>query len=230
MADTNGPSRGSRALGPRLWHRLADLVHGPGWRRMLLLRRAAAAVLAGFALVLALIPRAAPSGTTVLVAARDLGPGATLAPADLAIRNWPADLVPAGALRAPAAADGRVLAGAARAGEPLTDLRLAGPALAARAVGTSDAVSVPVRLADPGVAGLLAPGRAVDVVTTGPTADEPLVLASGAVVLAVLPADADPGIGAGAARGRLVLVALPHPIATRVAAASLAQPVALTLR
>ncbi|MFC5994290.1 SAF domain-containing protein [Pseudonocardia hispaniensis] len=230
MPGTSGTSRGSRALEPRLRHRIADLVHGPGRRRLLLLRRTAAATLAAFALVLALIPRAAPSGTTILVAARDLAPGTTLAAADLAVREWPTDLVPAGALRALTDADGRMLAGAARAGEPLTDLRLAGPILAARAVGSDDAVSVPVRLADPGVAGLLAPGRAVDVVTTGPTTDEPLVLAGGAVVLAVLPADTAPGVGAGAARGRLVLVALPHAAATRVAAASLAQPVAITLR
>ncbi|MCW0213943.1 MAG: SAF domain-containing protein [Pseudonocardia sp.] len=211
-------------VAPRRWHQAADLVHGPGWRRMAVLRRALAVALLLLAAILALAPTR--PGVDVLVAGRDLSPGATIAAADVVLRSWPAELVPAGVLHAVADADGRVLAGAARAGEPLTDLRLAGPALAAGATGSPNATGVPVRLADPDVAALLGPGSRVDVVTTAAEGAEPVVLAADAVVLTVL---ADDGRGA-AGRGRLVLVALPREIATRVAAASLTAQVAVTLR
>ncbi|MGQ0574138.1 MAG: SAF domain-containing protein [Pseudonocardia sp.] len=210
-------------LAPRLRHRLVDAVRGPGWRRVALARRTGAGLLAALALVLALAPRA--PGMAVLVAAHDLVPGARLTGADVVTREMPAEHVPAGALREQASADGRVLAGAARAGEVLTDVRLAGPELAARLHGSPGAAAVPVRLADADVAALLVPGSRVDVVTIGAAADEPVVLAEGAAVLAVLP----PGDGPGA-RGRLVLVAMSQALATRVAAAALTDQVAITLR
>lgn len=184
----------------------------PGWRRTALLRRLAAGLLTVLALVLALAPRAAAGGTPVVVAAADLPAGSTLAPGGLAVREWPPELVPAGAVVAVADAAGRVLVGAARAGEPLTDARLTG----GTAVGGDDA-AVPVRLADPDVAALLVAGRRVDVVTLGARAGEPLVLASDAQVVTVLP-------------GPLVLVAMPRALATRVAAAALSDQVAVTLR
>jgi Flp pilus assembly protein CpaB len=220
------PHRPDAPERPRL--RFPVRLRAPGWRRALLLRRALAGVLAAVALALALSPAAGAAGAAVLVAARDLPAGTTLGPADVTVRTWPDEIVPAGALNAPAQADGRILAGAARAGEPVTDLRLAGPSLAAIATGASDAVSVPIRLADPAVAGLLAAGSTVDVVTVGAAADDAVVLARGAVVLTVLPAET--GSGGGSARGRLVLVALPRPDATRLAAAALSQQVAVTLR
>ncbi len=229
MRGISGSARRAANLTPLLRDRLVELLHGPGWRRMVFARRTAAGLLAALALALALEPGAAGNNASLLVAAHDLAPGSTLGRADLALRRWPADLVPAGALTAPETADGRVLAGAARAGEPLTDLRLAGPELAASATGLPDAASVPIRLADPDVAGLLRPGSVVDVVTLGPAAGEPVVLARDAVVLTVLPADNRIGLG-GAGRGRLVLVALPRGSATRVAGASLSAQVALTLR
>jgi Flp pilus assembly protein CpaB len=206
-------------LTPRLRHRLAALIAGPGWRRIALARRVAAGALAVLALGLALAPRHT-AGVPVLVAAVDLAAGASLRPADLAVRWWPPELVPAGTLRDPAAADGRVLIGAARAGEPLTDVRLAGPAALGAPNGTT---AVPVRLADPGVAALLLPGSRVDVVSVGDSAAEPVVLAAAVSVLAVLPED-------GSRSGRLVLVAMPPGPAARVAAASLADQVAVTLR
>jgi Flp pilus assembly protein CpaB len=196
-------------LTPRPLSRLGALVVGPGWRRIALLRRAAAGALAALALLLALAPGA------------DVAAGATLRPTDLVVRPWPAELVPGGALPDPAAAQGRVLVGAARAGEPITDTRLAGPAAALGA--PAGAAAVPVRLADSGAAELLLPGSTVDVVTVGGAGDEPLVLAAGASVLAVLPPDSP-------SSGRLVLVALPSGEAARVAAASLTEQVAITLR
>ncbi|TQM05972.1 SAF domain-containing protein [Pseudonocardia kunmingensis] len=206
-------------LAPRPLARLAARVTGPGWRRLALLRRVAAGLLALLALVLALAPESA--GVPVVVAASDVPAGSTLRAGDLAVRQWPAELVPAGALREPAAADGHVLVGAARAGEPLTDTRLAGPAAVFGA--PPGAAAVPVRLADEGVGALLVPGSSVDVVTVGARSDEPVVLASAAAVLAVLPPESP-------SSGRLVLVAMPAEIATRVAAASLTDQVAVTLR
>lgn len=194
---------------------------------MVLLRRVAAGLLVLTALLLALRPSltAEPSVTPVLVASHDLAPGVALRREDVVLRHWPPELVPAAALREPGQVDGRLLAGAARAGEPLTDVRLASQELARLAAGSPDTASVPIRLADADVATLLRPGSVVDVVGNGEQAGLPVVLASGAVVLTVLAADSEP-----ARRGRLVLVALPRSTASRVASAALAQQVTVTLR
>jgi pilus assembly protein CpaB len=210
--------------------RLLAMLRTPGWRRTLLVRRTAALLLAALALALALRPADAGSRGPVVVAARDLVSGTALTPADLTLATWPGDLDPAGVLTAPADGTGRVLAGAARAGEPITDVRLAGPDAAGRLTGRPGDAAVPIRLADPDVARLLEPGSRVDVVTPAPDADRPVVLAADAAVLTVVAAEADtisPGQGS---RGRLVLVALPRADAARVAAAALSEQVAVTLR
>ena len=218
---------------PHRMHRSARLLatlRTPGWRRTLLVRRTAALLLATLALALALRPADAGSRGPVVVAARDLASGTALTSADLALATWPGDLVPAGVLTAPADGTGRVLAGAARAGEPITDIRLVGPDAAGRVSGRPDDAAVPIRLADPDVARLLEPGSRVDVVTPASDGDRPVVLAADASVLTVVAAEADtisPGQGA---RGRLVLVALPRADAARVAAAALSEQVAVTLR
>jgi pilus assembly protein CpaB len=206
-------------LAPRLHHRLGALITGPGWRRMLVLRRTASALLVTLALVTAVTPASGSARAPVVVAAVDLAAGRTLHAADLTLRHWPPELVPAGAVRDPVAADGRVLVGGARAGEPLTDVRLVG----AGPTPVGQAAAVPVRLADAAVAALLLPGRRVDVVTVGERSDQPVLLAANAVVLAVLAEDSR-------VRGRLVIVSMPRDTATRVAAASLTEQVAVTLR
>lgn len=219
------PARRGRRISPRSCERLIETLRGSGWRRTALLRRTAAGLLAVVALGLALTPP--QTGDPVVVAARDLASGAALGPGDLTVVTWPAALVPAGALRAPEQAGGRILAGAARAGEPLTDVRLTGPESAVRLTGRADAAAVPVRLPDPDVAALLLPGSRVDVVTPGGD-DRPVVLAADALVLTVLAAAPDsPG---RSPPGRLVLVALPRGDAARVAAAALSEQVAVTLR
>jgi len=206
--------------------RLAELLGGIGWRRATLIRRWLAGLLVLAAAVLAVRGQiGGPGSAPVLVAARDLTPGSTLAATDIQVSRWPPELVPAGALTATADAEGRVLAGAANRGEPLTEPRLAGPELARRSIGGAEAASVPIRLADGGVAGLLGPGRTVDVITLGERTDQPTVLAAGATVLTVLPAEQKPG-----AQGRLVLVAVPRSAAARLAAATLAREVTVTLR
>ncbi len=222
---TRSRSTRPRVIAPRPHERLLEVLQGSGWRRTALLRRVAAGLLAVLALVLALVPR--ERGSPVVVAARDVASGTALVAADLTVATWPAALVPAGALAAPALADGRVLLGAARAGEPLTDVRLAGPDTAVRLTGRPGDAAVPVRLPDPDVARLLAPGSRVDVVTPGRDDGRPVVLAANAAVLTVLAAEPD---APGSVRGRLVLVALPRADAARVAAAALSEQVAVTLR
>jgi pilus assembly protein CpaB len=184
-----------------------------------MLRRALAAVLVATALVLAVLPPQRATTVPVLVAAVDVPAGGPLRASDLTVRDWPADLVPSGALRAPPEADGRALVGAARAGEPITDARLAGAAPLAAA----DGAVVPVRLADAGVSAVLAPGSRVDVVAAGERADEPVVLTTDATVQAVI-GDAD------RTDGQLVMIAMSRAAAGRVASVSLSRPVTVTLR
>lgn len=213
-----------------------------GWRRAVALRRAAAAVLVVLAVVLAARPAAAPPTGRVVIARHDLAPGVALGPGDVEVRAVPDDAVPGGALPAAEPALGRTTVGPVRAGEVLTDVRFVGPEAAVVAAGTPDAAGVPLRLADPAVAGLVHPGARVDIVGAGgvgtgaggggPGAGAPaaatdgsaVLLASGAVVLGVLPAVER------TATGPVVVVALPGPDAARVAAATLGREVTVTLR
>jgi len=219
------------SIAPLLTDRLRVLLGARGWPRALALRRLLAVLLIMLAGALALRPAAAHdvAGARVVVTTHDLAAGVTLTAADLTVCTEPAGLLPSAALTSVSAALGQVLSSSVRAGEPLTDVRLLGPAdtsLTARAPG---AAAVPVRLADPGVAELLHPGARVDVVTLDPDRQADPVLASDATVLAIRAPDpaADSLTGQ---RGQLVVLALPQDSATRLAAASLRQPVTVTLR
>jgi pilus assembly protein CpaB len=221
---------GPRTLAPLLRDRLATGLRGGGWSRPVVLRRALAAVLVLLAAALALRPQ--PGTATVLVAARDLTPGSTLAAADVRPQPVPAALVPEGAITQLSDVDGRVLAGAARRGEPITDVRLLGVELARLSAPDDDFATVPVRLSDPDIASLLGPGSTVDVVSVGERGAEATVLAERATVLTVLDGAAPGGFGqvGHGERGRLVVVVLPRRAATQVAAASLSQSLTVTLR
>jgi pilus assembly protein CpaB len=206
------------------------------------LRRLAAAVLVAVAAVLAVAGAASPSvaGTPVVVARRDLAPGAALGPDDVGVVARPPQGVPVGALSIVGDAVGRHPVGPVRAGEVLTDVRLVGPEAVRAAVGVPDAAGVPLRLADPAVAALLRAGALVDVVGGAGVGGDGVggagvggggvgggggvVLARGARVLTVLPGEER------TASAPLVLVALPGPDAARVAAATVGQEVTLTLR
>lgn len=218
--------RSPRAVAPLLRQRWESLKRGSGFGRAVLLRRAIAAVLVVLAAVLALIPgRASSADEDVVVAARDLAAGTVLGASQVTLRGLPEQVIPDGAARVPAAVLNRTLAAPVRRGEPLTNVRLTGSDLT-RAISTNqDTVTVPLRLADPGVAALLRPGATVDVVTVGERQDEPVVLARAARVLAVLEA----GARGGEHDGRLVLVALDPVAATRVAAASISQTLTVTV-
>lgn len=222
-------------LNPLPLDRLRTLLRGSGWPRTMALRRLVAVALVVLAGALALRPAGAreTDQTDVVVAAKDMAPGSRLSPADLAIRRLPAAVVPSGALTRRAAAVGRVLAAPIRTGEPLTDVRLVGAADTALTTGDPNAATVPVRLADPDVADLLRPGIRVDVVTLDPDHQSDPVLAENATVVTVrdttTPTSAITATDQNQT-GRLVLVALPKQFATRLAAASLRQPVTVTLR
>ena len=164
--------------------------------------------------------RGAPTTPTV-VAAHDLPSGSTLRAADVRLADLPDDARPSGVLSTLDVVDGQLLAGAVRAGEPLTDVRLASAIPASGDPGTA---TVPVGLADAAVAELLRPGQRVDVVAAPEPGVPASVLAGGATVVTVGKREVS------AAKGPLVLLRLPEAIATRVAAISLERPVTVTLR
>lgn len=203
---------------PGSMKRLLRALRTKGWARTVAIRKIIAVALLGLALFLALRPNRAAEAH-MLVAAHDLSPGTTLSTSDLKLVRAPPSLVPRGALTDAAAAAGQVLAGVASSGEPITSARLLGPENTRLTTGSPDTAAVPVRLADEGVAELLVPGARVDIVAPDQT-----VLASGATVVTVR------STGRSHEQGRLVVVALPGHAAPRVAAASLAREVTVTLR
>ncbi len=103
----------------------------------------------------------------IVVAARDLGAGAALTPADLALRTLPADQAPPDAVSDLAELVGQTLAVARFQNEPISPKHL-GPGVS---LGPDErAVAVRVNR-DRGLAGLLRPGARVGVVATLPDAD-----------------------------------------------------------
>jgi len=160
--------------------------------------------------VTALAPAAAPT-TAVVVAAHDLAAGAPLRSDDLRTVDLPADAAPSGALSDPAAAVGRLVPGPVRAGEPLTDVRLLGPAL----LPPGSEVATPVRVADRATSALVRPGDVVDVLSAAPEgAAAATTVATGVRVLSVPLADDD------AAEGALLVLAATRSAAARLAAAA----------
>ena len=172
-------------------------------RRVLAHRRPLAALLAALAVAAALrvIAPPEPATTMVLVAARDLSAGTVLGSDDLVTSSLPEQAVPDGSTDD---AEGRILAAPVRRGEPLTDVRLVGPALAASGAGT---VTAPLRLPDPDSVALLQPGDRIDLLATDPRRGQTTRIADGAVVLAVPPTE-DTTV-TGPLGGRVVLLALP---------------------
>ncbi len=217
----------AESLNPTATARLSAALR-PDWIRTAAARRAAAGALVVLAAIAALRPDPGRSQVDVLVAAHDLAPGVTLTADDVAVRRHPAATVPDGAATGPAAVLGATLAGPARRGEPLTDVRLLGRALARSAAGP-DARIVAVHPADAALADLVHPGDVVDVIAAGADpapegAAPPRIVAAGAVVVLVSPQSTGPGTD------RVVLVALPAAAAVAVAGAALTAAVTLTLR
>ncbi len=214
------------ALDPTLLSRLSRILR-PDFIRTTRARRIVAGLLVVLAGASAWRPDPADAQHSVVIAVRDLSPGITLTADDVGLQKRPAALLPDGIQTALGGVIGARLTGPARRGEVLTDARVLGPRLAEMSVGP-DARVVPLHLADSAVLDLLRPGDVVDVLGASPSTggdSRPRVVATGAVV--VLVSAAPTAIGSG--DDRVVLVALPAPAATALAAATLVQTVTLTI-
>ncbi|OBF61122.1 flagellar biosynthesis protein FlgA [Mycobacterium sp. 852002-50816_SCH5313054-b] len=218
------------SLNPSLFRRISVSLR-PDWTRTVLARRVAAGglvVLAGVATL-----RSDPDGddAEVVVAARDLHPGAALTAADVRLEKRSVTTIPDGSQRDVVTVVGSMLASPTRRGEVLTDVRLLGSRLAELTAGPGARI-VPLHLADGALIDLIRVGDVVDVLaapaTDAPAAGSPAVtkvVATDAVVVLV---SAKQKVQA-ADSDRVVLVALPARVANTVAGSALGQMVTLTL-
>jgi Flp pilus assembly protein CpaB len=215
-----------KSLNPSLPTRISQWLR-PDWSRTVLARRIAAAGLVVLAGAAALRPDPDGERAQVVVAARDLSPGAALTPDDLRLEKRLIPTIPDGSQSEIDTVVGSTLAGPTRRGEVLTDVRLLGRRLAESAAGP-DARIVPVHPVDSALADLVRPGDVVDVVaasdTSSPSAAR--VVATDAIVVLVSAKQK----AQAATNDRVVLVALPPAAANAVAGAALTQTVTLTLR
>ncbi len=199
----------------------------PDWTRTVIARRSAAGLLVVLAAVAAFRPDPAGERTDVVIALRDLTPGTPLRDGDITVESRLATTVPDGATGDIGVALGATLAGPARRGEVLTDVRLLGTRLTEASAGP-DARIVPLHLADDALVDLIRPGDVVDVLAAGSTDvgpdAPPEVIATEAVVVLV---SAEPSGPAGSAQ-RVVLVALPRHAANAVAGAALTRQITVT--
>ncbi|HXB88796.1 SAF domain-containing protein [Mycobacterium sp.] len=214
-----------KSLNPSLPARISQWLR-PDWSRTLLARRIAAAGLVVLAGVAALRPNPDGERAQVVVAARDLSPGAALTADDLRLEKRLTPTIPDGSQSDIDTIVGSTLAGPARRGEVLTDVRLLGRRLAESAAGP-DARLVPVHPVDSALADLVRPGDVVDIVAASETSSQATarVVATDAIVVLVSAKQK----AQAATSERVVLVALPAAAANAVAEAALAQTVTLTL-
>ena len=145
---------------------------------------------------------------------------------DLRLETRLVPTIPDGSQSDVGAVVGSTLAGPARRGEVLTDVRLLGRRLAESAAGP-DARIVPVHPADSALIDLVRPGDVVDVVAASENSSQanPHVVATDAIVVSVSAKQK----AQTATNDRVVLVALPAASANAVAGAALVQTVTLTL-
>ncbi|MGV0360131.1 SAF domain-containing protein [Corynebacterium mastitidis] len=174
--------------------RLLTTLRTPSWRRVVLLRRAAAGLILALAAALALRPQ----GTPALFFRAEVPTGREIAAGDVEVRR--SAHAPASVLRAPQDAIGKVLIAPAVPGEPVTPTRLLSPA------ALDGQVAVPVPLTAP--EHVLHHGDVVSVVAQGEQ-----IIATGAKVL-LSPGPENPS----------ALLALPEEAAARVATAALSTP------
>ncbi len=149
------------SLNPTLTIRIRQLLR-PDFTRTMLARRATAGGLVILAGIAAFRPDPGDRRSDVVVAAHDLSPGLALSVSDIKLEKRSATTVPDGAQTTVDALVGTTLAGPARRGEVLTDVRVLGSRLAGLAAGP-DARVVPLHLADAAVLDLIRPGDVVDV-------------------------------------------------------------------
>ena len=155
------------SLNPSTLRRLIDGLR-PDWSRTVAARRIAAGALVILAAVAALRPDPDHARADIVVAARDLAPGIELSESDVRLETRSATTVPDGSQSDLSAVVGATLAGPARRGEALTDVRLLGPRLAESTAGPNARI-VPLHLDDPALLDLIRPGDVVDVLAAGGT-------------------------------------------------------------
>ena len=184
-------------------------------RRAVLRRRRLLAALCALVAVWAGLRATAappPARVPVTVAARDLGAGSVLRPADLTTARFAPGTAPAGQVRDPV---GRQLAAPLRGGQPITDTALLGAGLVH---DRPDLVALPVRLPDTAMAELLRVGEEVDVLAADPTGGPSATVAHAALVLALPPPPAD--AAADGLPGRLVVLGVRTGDVTPVSSAA----------
>ncbi len=166
-----------------------------------------------FWLVLAIPGLLQPSATTtpVLVATRDLEAGAVIADDDVALAHFPAGLAPPSSLPDPQGAVGHQLRQTVAEGTPVVPSALADDGWG---LGPGE-VAVPVRLADPLVASLLASGDTLELVDADGEATASLTQEARLLALLADP-DRSGMLGGPAPSSPLLLVAVPRSVATQV--------------
>ena len=214
------------SLNPSTLGRLAEGLR-PDWSRTVAARRVAAGALVILAAVAAIRPDPSDDRSDIVVAARDLRPGVQLTADDVLVETLTATTVPDGSQTDIATVVGATLAGPARRGEAITDVRLLGPRLAEAAAGPNARI-VPLYLDHTALLDLIRPGDVVDVLAAGAQTPAgvdaaPAVIATDAVVVLV----SEKPTAAGNGGERVVLVALPAHQATEVAGAALVRTVTL---
>ncbi len=201
------------------------------WRAFVVLHRVPLiAVAVGLAVLAGLraVSPPPPASTAVVVAAHDLPGGRLLTESDLAVREVPTAVVPAGVAPDRSTITGRTLAAPVRAGEAITDRRVLAPGLLAAHPAS---VAVPVHVADPRIGRLLRVGDRVDLVAATANGTGATVVTDAAPVLALPNAQNGPGpdAGVGSGSGSLVVVAVPEHEAVRVSQASSAGVVGVVI-
>ncbi|RNL78283.1 SAF domain-containing protein [Nocardioides marmorisolisilvae] len=187
-------------------------------RRVLIHRRAIAAVCAGLAVWIALHTLTAepPAGELVVTAAHDLTSGSTLGADDLTRTRFRPGSTPDGSFGSPERLVGRTLLAPLTRGSPLTARQVLGRSALA---GYPDDVAIGLRIPDEDAAALLDPGDRVDLVASDPQGERPTeTLVHDAVVLALPEPDPDAVRLGSEGAGRLVLFAVPKVGIEHVAA------------
>jgi len=139
-------------------------------------RRVIAAVCAGLAVLLSIkaLTSKAPHETTVLVLARQVGPGVKLLASDVTTKTLPAHALWGGILIRPADAIGRVTSHALEAGQPLSDTDFMGSNLLKGLPSGTVAIEIPAtQLAN---TSLVESGSHIDLYATPNTNHSPAAL------------------------------------------------------
>lgn len=170
-----------------------------------------------------LAPPPEPTGP-VLVAARAVPSGTQLAQQHLAIRNYPKDLIPDGALRSPSDAIGLMVGAGLTRGSVIT-----GDAVLRASELLPGESLAPVRISDPAILQLVSVGAIVSVVSV--TAEESVVtLAVDVRVVSTSAATTSTSaLGSATSSAGLVVLQCDTETARRLAAWSAQQPLGLAI-